>query len=223
MSADTTFEPGQDDGQQELSVEQLQAQLAAEQEMRQRLESNLDHERSRLDAFLSKAPEQKTEAAEPLGPPPDLIENPDAYRAWVVEKDRRSQLEIEKRLQAQQEEFRSEIASAESRVNLWQAFQTMYPEHAKLTKIAGYAFQELNKQGGLPGDVAGISDAIAAKMDSMVGSSIANLKPQANRTADTSGGEVASPKKKVATDEDDDAPSTMHSAIAEFQKNHGLI
>jgi len=221
--------PGQTDSTEKetpLSTEQLQAALAASEERAVRAEQGLDRERDRLDSFLTTPPTtpQTTERIEPPPPMPDIVEQPDAYRAWHLDKDRRAQLELDARLNRESEERRTDIAAAESRGNLWNTFQTQYPEHAALSDLARPAYQNILQRRNPPNDVNGLAKAISEEMNSMVGTDIKKIAKTVDRSSDTSAGEnLPTPKPKAKTDEDDGENVTMHSAISAFKIKYGLI
>jgi len=209
----------------ELSSDQLRAQLAAAEERVQRSESDLGRERTRLDSFLSQnqSPAQAAPAArEPIPPMPDPIENPDGYRQWMVQRDARAQQEMESRLEATRAELRGEIEVAESRANLWTAFQSRYPKHAERKDLAGAAYQSLNASGNIPNDVDSIVTAIKSEMDRMVGGSIENFSRPADRSAGTSAGDRPAPPQSKDQGGDDENV-TIHSAVSAWKQKYGLI
>ena len=209
--------------QNELSPEQLRAQLAAAEETIQRQNQDLSHERSRLDQFLSRSPETPAETPPPpLGVMPDMIEKPDEYRIWMAEKDRRDKLETNRRFDAEREERKREIANAESRASLWQIFQANHPAHAKLTALANPAYQRVSQRSDAPSDVTFLAKAIADEMDSMAGGSVENLKKPADRSAGSSGGERPSPAKPKQETEVEDGFASTHKAISAWQTKYGL-
>jgi len=206
----------------ELSSEQMKAGLAAAEETIQRQKAELGRERQRLDQFLSRSPGETPEnPPAALGVMPDMIENPDEYRVWHAEKDRRDKQEQTRLFDAEREDRRTEIANAESRANLWQVFQTNHPSHAKLSTLANPAYQRILQRGDTTTDATDLAKAIAAEMDAMAGGSIENFKKAPDRSGGTSGGESPSPKKQKQAEESEGFDST-HKAVSAWQVKYGL-
>lgn len=208
-----------------LSYEQLQAQLAASQEAQQRAEGERDLERGRLDSFIQRgapSPQPQPVALPPLGPAPDQSLQPDEYRVWEMERDRRRQVEIDQRFDRQANELRQEISDTEQRHQLWTSFQQKYPKYAALSDLVRSAYQSLHARGELPTTTEAVLDSVKNEMDRMSGTNLGNVSPPADRTAGTSAGELpATPKPKDAPDEE--MGHTIHESVTAFQQKHGLI
>ena len=204
-----------------MSSDQLQAQLAHERELRQRSDQALESERKRVDQFLKGTQKPATKA--PLGPMPDPTEDPTKYAAWLSERDARLSEEFNTRLTNQASDFDRKLETSEMRNALWATFKENRPAHAKQRELVAAAYSALQQSGSLPNDAEAIVDAVAAKMDAMVGASIADLGKTADRTPGLSGGERKVPKRTIQSDDDGDADVTMHDAISKFQADHGLI
>lgn len=224
MSFDTNIDTDPDSsGTGDLSPDQLRAQLAAAEERAQRLEQDVDRERTRLDSFLSRNPsDPERKQAAPIQPMPDPIENPDGYRQWMADRDARVLAESERRLQAHTAEIRADQAAAEERAIIWTSFQTKYARHAQQRDLASAAYNRLVSAGSLSKDPDRIADAVAREMDRMVGTPIANITAPPDRTGGTSAGERPAPQKSRGS-EDGEAEVSIHSAATAFKLKHGLI
>ena len=210
------------------TVEELQAQLASERGLRTQAESDRDREQARMDEWLrgTHDPATRVPPEEPLGVPPSPIEDPEAHQRWLLERDRRSQLELDRRFTEQTAQTEQRIDNASREARLWQQFIALYPAHAKRTELATTAFAKVARTEGLSKSDTELLSAVRNEMDSLVGKPIDKLD-ETDRTKELSGGDRPGPPKKKSTgpdDDDDTGPGiTMHEAITKKQVEFGLI
>lgn len=194
----------------------------------ERDQARRDRERAeqRLDSWLSSRDREpaRREQEAPLGPPPDPVEDREAFQRWQMERDRRQTAELERRLEAQEARVTREVDSRTRMVGLWTLFQSKYPEHAKRESLASTAFNRVSQRDGLDRTDAEIATAVAKEMDNLVGHPIAQLGREPDRTIDLSAGDRNTPPKRRKRDEDegDDVPATLAGSIFKVQQRLGI-
>lgn len=213
------------EGEETLDLESLRSQLEQERRAREAAEQERERERSRLDAWLQgRGESERAPATPPLGAAPDPTEDPERFRTWIAERDRRAAEELDRRLERQQRETEERIGMASRQATLWQLFQTRYPKHAERTDLASTAFQRVVQRGVLDrSDDSGVVDAVRKEMDSIVGAPIDKIgAPDGDRTRGLSVGDRGTAKKPARAPITDE-PKTLHESISKRQLEFGLI
>lgn len=218
---------GQDDfgPDDDLSPEDLKAQLAAERAARKAEREAYERDQSRLDSFLRGVREPQepapTQRRAPLGPMPDPNVDFEAYQRWMAEKDARLQAELDARLERERTEMTQQMTQNQWINQLWTRFSDKYPAYAERSSLIRTAYIDLTSENALPQDLERAAAKIKERVDQMVGAPLDQIRQPADRTETMTPPGPTPVQRRRAKPEDEIL--TTHDSITKQKIKYGLI
>lgn len=188
--------------EEQSRVESFDADVAKRNKREEELEQRASRAEAALDALVQG---QRTSAPAPvhtpdpeLGVPPDPVSNPDQFRAWSIEANRRA-------LAAASRAEQTAVSTEQARQldALWTEFRTSYSDAAEHPDLVEAAFRrETRGTGQIPGDARAAMARVAAEVRGQVSKIRGDAgRPAAGRTDGVMDGDPGVRGKRLPVEE----------------------